>query len=461
MKNLRTRMTEIWSALTCHRLPRRADLSAGQSSLQRLAKTTGRPPAFDGDKSPAKSGENSPHSRSPGWRLRLAAEFHRLPISSLFRFGLVAAIGLVVGCRSAEKSSELSTAPAVGIQSNVWGHVPDGAEVQLFTLTNRHGMVAKISTLGATIVELQVPDRHGALTNVVLGPANFESSRGFPASASTIGRFANRIAGARFMLEGKEIKVTANSGTNHIHGGRRGFASVVWKLHRTEFWPNRAAVVLSYLSPHGEEGFPGNLRATVTFTLTAGNELLIDYAATTDATTVVNLTNHGYFNLAGYGDVHDHLLWLAAHRYTLTDGQLIPTGKIAPVAGTPLDFTQPTAISARIDQLKPALNGYDHNFVLDREGRSLSLAARVTDPKSGRVMEVLTTEPGMQIYTGNHLNGKVAGVGGVVYPRHGGVCFETQHFPDSPNKSQFPSTALRPGETFRSTTAFRFTNSGK
>lgn len=380
----------------------------------------------------------------------------------MFTVGLAAVVGLtVVGCRTAENSREISTAAAVGIQSNVWGHLPDGAAVQLFTLTNRHGMVAKISTLGATIVELQVPDCGGVLTNVVLGPATFEASRGFPASASTIGRFANRIAGARFMLEGREVKVTANSGTNHIHGGRRGFASVVWKVDAVRRAMDRTSVTLSYLSCDGEEGFPGNLLATVTFTLTADNELLTDYAATTDAATVVNLTNHGYFNLAGFGDVHDHLLWLGARRFTPADGQLIPTGEIAPVAGTPLDFTQPTAIGARIDQLKPALNGYDHNFVLDREGRSLSLAARVTDPKSGRVMEVLTTEPGMQIYTGNHLNGRVAGVGGVVYPRHGGVCFETQHYPDSPNQPQFPSTVLRPGETFRSTTVFRFSNIGR
>ena len=365
------------------------------------------------------------------------------------------------GCRTAEKSSEMSNAPAVGIQSNVWGDLPDGAAVQLFTLTNRHGMVAKISTLGATIVGLLVPDRHGVLTNVVLGPANFESSRGFPASASTIGRFANRIAGARFMLDGREVKVTANSGTNHIHGGRRGFASVVWQVAAVRRETDRASLTLAYQSRDGEEGFPGNLRATVTFTLIANNELQIDYTATTDATTVVNLTNHGYFNLAGYGDVHDHLLWLGARRYTPADAQLIPNGEIAPVAGTPLDFTQPTAIGTRIDQLKPALNGYDHNFVLDRAYLWLTRAARLTDPKSGRVVDVLTSEPGMQIYTGNHLNGRVAGAGGVVYPRHGGVCFETQHCPDSPNKSQFPSTVLRPGETFRTTTAFRFTNNGK
>ena len=382
-----------------------------------------------------------------------------LPVSSILIVGLVAVVGLaVVGCHTAGKSRERSTAASVGIQSNVWGHLPEGAEVQLFTLTNRHGMVARISTLGATIVALQVPDRHGVLTNVVLGPANFEAARGFPASASTIGRFANRIAGARFTLDGKAIKITANSGANHIHGGRRGFASVVWKVEAIRLEKDLSSIVLSYLSRDGEEGFPGNVRATVTFTLTANNELQINYSATTDAPTVVNLTNHGYFNLAGYGDVHDHILWVGARRYTPADAQLIPTGEIAPVAGTPLDFTQPTPIGARIDQLKPALNGYDHNFVLDRGLPGLAEAARVTDPKSGRVMEVLTTEPGMQIYTGNHLNGKVAGVGGVVYPRHGGVCFETQHFPDSPNQPRFPSTALWPGETFLSTTIFRFSN---
>lgn len=295
---------------------------------------------------------------------------------------------------------------------------------------------------------------------MVLGSDQFEQyQRGFPASGATIGRFANRIDGARFTLDGREIKVTANSGTNHIHGGRRGFASVVWRHEQSGIGRDGPGLTLSYLSREGEEGYPGNLKVTVTFTLTEDNELRLDYEATTDAATVVNLTNHAYFNLAGGGDVLGHVLWIAARRYTPADTRLIPTGEIAPVAGTPLDFTQPTAIGARIEQLKPRVNGYDHNFVLDSAGDSRAPEARLIEPQSGRVMEVRTTEPGMQIYTGNHLNGKVAGTGGVVYPRHGGVCFETQHYPDSPNKPQFPSTVLRPGETFRSTTVFAFSTS--
>lgn len=390
-----------------------------------------------------RSAEPRPKVQALAWSFRLALAFS-------------AACLLLVGCRAPDASRGGSGATSVGVRSNLWGRLSDGTEVSVFTLTNRRGVVAKISTLGATIVDLEVPDRRGALTNVILAPANFEETRGFPASASTIGRFANRISGARFLLDGREVKVTANSGANHIHGGRRGFASVVWTVEAVRQERSRASVTLSYLSRDGEEGFPGNLRATVTFTLTANDELRIDYTATTDAATVVNLTNHGYFNLAGHGDVQDQILWIAASRYTPADAQLIPTGEIAPVAGTPLDFTTPTPIGARIDQLKPALNGYDHNFVLDHGLNALTLVARLVDPKSGRVMEVLTTEPGMQIYTGNHLNGKVAGLGGVAYPRHGGVCFETQHFPDSPNKPQFPSTVLRPGDTFASTTVFRF-----
>ncbi len=338
-----------------------------------------------------------------------------------------------------------------------FGKLPDGSDVQLFILRNAHGMVAKIMTYGATITELEFPDRTGATTNVVLGAESLEQYlKGFPAAASVIGRFANRIAGAQFTLDGHDYQLAANSGPNHIHGGRKNFARVVWSAKPLPESPHASAVQLTYLSRDGEEGYPGNVTVHVTYTLTDENELRLDYEATTDKPTPINLTNHAYFNLAGSGDILDHILWLAAARYTPADSQLIPTGDIASVKGTPLDFTTPTAIGARIEQLKPAMNGYDHNFVIDGGGDSLVLAARLKDPKSGRVMELHTTQPGVQIYTGNHLNGRTAGVGGVKYPHHGGVALETQHFPDSVHRPDFPSTILRPGQTCHNTTVFTF-----
>jgi aldose 1-epimerase len=344
----------------------------------------------------------------------------------------------------------------IRIEEKEFGKMADGAPVKLFKLRNTKGMVAKVMTYGAILTELQVPDRHGALTNVVLGADNLESYlKGFPAAA-VIGRVANRIAKARFTLDGVEYQLAANSGQNHIHGGRKGFAQVLWQARPLPPGPHAAAVQFTYLSKDGEEGYPGNVTVTVTYTLTDDNELRLDYEATTDKATPVNLTNHGYFNLAGSGQVLDHELWLAADRYTLADDQLIPTGEMAAVKGTPLDFTKPTPIGARIDQLDPKLNGYDHNFVLNNGGKSLRLAGRVREPKSGRVLELRTTQPGVQLYTANHLNGKQAGLGGVLYPRHGAFCLETQHYPDSINHPSFPTTVLRPGETFKSTTAFAF-----
>ena len=334
--------------------------------------------------------------------------------------------------------------PLQRIEEREFGKMPDGTAVKLFTLRNANGMSAKVMTYGAILTELQTPDRRGAITNVVLGADNLEQYLiGFAGSAAVIGRVANRIANARFTLDGVEYKLAANNGPNHIHGGRKGFAQVVWQAKALPIRPHEAAVQLTYLSKDGEESYPGNLTAKVTYTLTDENELRIDYEATTDKATPVNLTNHAYFNLAGSGNVLDHELWLAADRYTMADDQLIPTGEILSVKGTPLDFTTPTRIGARIEQLKPKLNGYDHNFVLRSDGKSLVLAAQANDPKSGRVMEVRTTEPGVQLYTGNHLN-------------HGGLCLETQHYPDSVNHPSFPSTILRPGQTFKSTTAFAF-----
>ncbi len=349
------------------------------------------------------------------------------------------------------------TNPRVNVQQQEWGKTADGTIVQLFTLTNRHGMVAKVTSFGAILTELHAPDRAGRSVNVALGFDNLDQYlKGHPGFGSTIGRFANRIGKARFVIDGVEYKVAANNGANHIHGGRKGFDKVVWQAKVVPPTATEAGVEFRYLSKDGEEGYPGNLDVTVTYTLTDANELRIDYRARTDKPTPVNLTNHSYFNLAGSGDVLDHELQLFADRYTPADDELIPTGEIASVKGTPLDFTKPGKIGARIEQLKPKPGGYDHNYVINGEPGTLRLAARARDPKSGRVMEVSTTEPGVQLYTGNWLDGKTRGTGGVVYPRHGGFCLETQHYPDSVNKPQFPSPILRPDKTLHSTTTFKF-----
>jgi aldose 1-epimerase len=363
---------------------------------------------------------------------------------------------LVFEAPSFAAQNEPTPKTMAAIEEHDWGQMPDGTAVKLFTLRNAHGLVAKIATYGAIITELRVPDRTGSMTNVVLGADSLETYlKGFPAAAAVIGRFANRIANARFTLDGVEYKLAANNGPHHIHGGRRGFAQVVWQGEALPVTGGAAAVKLSYLSKDGEEGYPGNLTVSVTYTLTENNELRLEYEARTDKATIVNLTNHAYFNLAGAGDALDHLLWLSAERYTPADNQLIPTGEIASVKGTPLDFTTPTRIGARIEQLKPKVNGYDHNYVLDNEAKSLVRFARVVEPGSGRVMEVSTTEPGVQLYTGNHLQ-KVVGTGGATFGRHGGFCLETQHYPDSINKPGFPSVVLRPNQIFRSTTVFKF-----
>jgi aldose 1-epimerase len=327
------------------------------------------------------------------------------------------------------------------LEERVFGKLDDGTVVKQFILRNANGMTAKIITYGAIISDLQAPDRNGAFTNVVLGADSLDGyfGRGAVPGAVVLGRVANRIAGARFTIDGVEYKITANAGTNHIHGGRKGFASVVWQAQALPVAKGQAAVRLTYLSKDGEEGYPGNLTASVTYTLTDDNELRLDYAATTDKPTLVNLSNHAYFNLAGGGDALGHELWLNADRYTLADAQLIPTGELASVKGTPLDFTTPTFIGTRVNEIKPRPI-YDHNYVINGGGKSLVLAARARDPHSGRTMEVRTTEPGVQLYTG----------------RPGTFCLETQHFPDSVNHPHFPSTILRPGEKHESTTIFAF-----
>jgi aldose 1-epimerase len=345
------------------------------------------------------------------------------------------------------------------ITKKPFGQTADGQDVDLYVLANASGTQAKVITYGGIVTELHVPDRDGKLGDVVLG---FDDLKGYlaghPYFGCLVGRVANRIAKGRFTLDGKEYKVATNNGPNALHGGLKGYDKVVWKAGKAAADDGKASLELSYPSKDGEEGYPGNLSCTVTYTLTDDNELRIDYRATTDRPTPVNLTNHSYFNLAGpaSGDILGHEIMLAADRYTPVDDMLIPTGEIKPVRGTPLDFTKPEKIGARIDRLKGDPGGYDHNFVINGGGGKLALAARVHEPKTGRVMEVHTTEPGVQFYTGNFLDGTVKGKGGVVYKKHQGLCLEAQHFPDSVNHPDFPSIVLKPGQTYTQTTVYKF-----
>ncbi len=336
----------------------------------------------------------------------------------------------------------------------------DGQPVFLYTLKNHNGTEVAITNYGATIVSLKTPDRTGRFADIVLGFDDLAGYRGKnPYFGATVGRYANRIAKGRFTLAGKEYRAPVNNGPNALHGGLRGFDKRVWEAKpRTD--SHGAHLTCTYLSKDGEEGYPGNLKVTVEFTLTDANELRIEYSAATDRETVLNLTNHSYFNLAGQGsgEVLNHRVMLAAEQFTPVDDTLIPTGELRNVAGTAFDFRQPTAIGARIDQPDPQLKaggGYDHNFVV-AGGQQPTLFARVTEPGSGRVLEALTTEPGVQFYTGNHLDGSVHGKGGKPYGPRAGFTLETQHFPDSPNHPNFPITVLKPGERFHSVTIFRF-----
>jgi aldose 1-epimerase len=340
-----------------------------------------------------------------------------------------------------------------------FGQTPDGTKVTAYTLLNKNGMKAKIITYGGIVTELHVPDKDGKLADVTLGHDSLEGYlKGHPYFGAITGRVANRIANAKFTLDGKEYKLAANNGKNTLHGGEKGFDKKVWRAEPMQTGDG-PSLKLTYASKDGEEGFPGTLQCTVTYTLTADNALKIDYRATTDKPTPVNITNHAYFNLAGHnsGDVLGHVLQLVADKYTPTDDSLIPTGKIEPVAGTPFDFTKPTAIGERIKQIKADPVGYDLNYVHGtKREESPRLVATVTEPKSGRVMEVLTTEPGVQFYTGNFLDGKNVGKGGAVYKQYNAFCLETQFFPDSPNQPMFPSITLKPGEEYRQTTVYKF-----
>jgi aldose 1-epimerase len=342
------------------------------------------------------------------------------------------------------------------INKQLYGTTAEGKAVEEYTLTNAHGVEIRIITYGGIITSIRVPDRDGALVNVVLGfntLADYETRS--PYFGCITGRYANRIAGGRFTLDGKEYRLATNDGSNHLHGGKVGFDKRVWTPT-----VSGNSLALHYLSPDGEEGYPGNLDVTVTYTLTDDDALRVDYHATTDKPTPVTLTNHSYFNLAGSGDIHGHRLMINADHYTPTDATAIPTGEIAPVDSTPFDFRTPHLIGPGQRSAHPQIvygRGYDHNFVLKRpDDNSLVLAARVSDPGSGRVMEVLTTEPAVQFYAGNFLDATLVGSNGALYRQSDGLALETQHFPDSVNHSHFPSVVLRPGETYQSTTVFRF-----
>jgi aldose 1-epimerase len=345
------------------------------------------------------------------------------------------------------------------VADQAFGKIADGTEAKLFAFTNAQGVTLKVTDYGARLVAVEVPDRNGKLANVTLG---FDSAENYARHTAffgcTTGRYANRIAKGRFTLDGKDYKLATNAGANHLHGGTKGFDRYVWKSERATGPSNAEGVKFSLQSSDGDEGYPGTLSVTVTYLLTDKNEVRIEYTATTDKPTVLNLTNHAYWNLAGAGngDVLAHTMMIAADSYLAVGDGLIPTGQLTPVKGTFMDFTEPHTIGSRIAETKkgtPNPNGYDHCYVLRGKNGELALAARAEDPNSGRVMEVLTTEPGVQLYTANFLDGSAQNGG---FKQHSAFCLETQHFPDSPNQPSFPTTVLRPGQTYKQTTVHKF-----
>jgi aldose 1-epimerase len=363
----------------------------------------------------------------------------------------------------------LSVAALLGGRVNVlarptekiaFGKTPDGQNIDLYTLTNKNGMEVAITNFGGIVVRIRVADRHGKAEDVVLGYDSLDAYVSDKAYfGAIVGRYGNRIAQGKFTLDGAAHALARNNGENSLHGGIKGFNKAVWEAREVAA-KNGPSVELTYTSKDGEEGYPGNLSVKVVYTLTERNELKIDYSATTDKNTVLNLTNHSYFNLNPAGsDILQHMLMIEADRFTPVDAGLIPTGELKSVAGTPFDFRKETAIGARIEQDDEQLKlgkGYDHNFVLNKKGEGVELAARVVEPTSGRVLEVLTDQPGVQFYSGNFLDGTVRGKGGKVYQQRSAFCLETQHFPDSPNHPKFPTTELKPGEKYHSTTIYKF-----
>jgi aldose 1-epimerase len=351
------------------------------------------------------------------------------------------------------------SAESAGVEKKSWGKAPSGEAVDLYTLTNSKGHSVSISTWGAIITSIKVPDKSGALGDVVHG---FDTLDGYlgkhPFFGAIVGRYGNRIGGAKFAIDGKTYTLAKNDGDNTLHGGVKGFDKYVWMAKPTAAH-GAPSLVLTHVSPDGDEGFPGQLTVTLTYTWTENDELRMHYVAQTTKPTVVNLTNHSYFNLAGKGTILEHQLQLSCDRYTPVVKGLIPTGELPPVEGTPFDFRKATAIGARIDAANDQIalgGGYDHNFVVNGAAGTLRPAAHVVDPSSGRTLDVITTEPGVQFYTGNFLDGTVVGKGGTHYVKRSAFCLETQHYPDSPNQKTFPSTVLRPGQTYNTTTIFKF-----
>jgi aldose 1-epimerase len=378
---------------------------------------------------------------------------------------LLGGLAAAAGCLQEQSTptptpkSDASPVPRSETQMNVdkqtYGKMPDGTEVDQYTLSNDHGLRVKVITYGAMLTSVEVPDCDGKPANVTLYRDSLKDYlAGHPFFGCAVGRYANRIAKGKFTLDGREYTLATNNGPNHLHGGNKGFDKYVWEAEPVK-GDGFVGVQFSHLSPDGDEGYPGQLKATVTYTLSNDNELKLDYTATTDKPTVVNLTNHAYWNLAGAGsgDVRGHELMLNAERYLPVDTGLIPLGEPKPVKDTPMDFTQPKTIGSRIAQVE---GGYDHCYVLnEQEDEKLTLAARLFEPKSGRVMEIHTTQPAIQLYTGNFLDGTVSG-GGVAYQKHYAVCLETEHYPDSPNRPEYPSTVLRPGQSYHEVTVHRF-----
>lgn len=374
--------------------------------------------------------------------------------------GIVAVTTLLVLVTGCSKKETKETAPApeassLNVEKAVYGQTPDGDTVKVFTLTDGKGMEVKLITWGATVISLKVPDKNGLYEDVTLGYDNLDGYYNDNSYiGASIGRYANRIAKGKFTLDGKEYTLATNNGPNHLHGGIKGFHKVLWKAASFKT-ADSVGVTFTYFSPDGEEGFPGNMNVANIFSLKADNSLTNIISATTDKKTVCTFTHHSYFNLTGDAkrDILDHELTIVADNYTPVDKTLIPTGEIVPVKDTPFDFTEPHTVGERIAQVE---GGYDHNFVLNKEGSELSLAARVYEPQSGRVMEVYGTEPATQFYSGNFLDGSITGKKGKVYEKHYAFCLEPQHFPDSPNQPKFPSTILNPGETHSNVMVFKF-----
>ena len=353
------------------------------------------------------------------------------------------------------ETTDSTTVKKGGIMTTDWGET-DGKKVSLYTLTNKNGVQVKITNYGGIVTSWITPDKNGAKSDIVLG---FDSLQGYlskpPYFGAIIGRYGNRIGKAQFKLDGNTYKLAANNGVNSLHGGEKGFDKVVWDATASS---DNTSLTLNYLSKDGEEGFPGNLKVTVTYTLTDDDELLIQYDAETDKATPVNLTNHSYFNLTGdvSNTILNHTVWIDADKFTPVDNTLIPTGELKPVKGTPFDFTTPHRIGERIESVPGAApGGYDHNFVLNKQGNSLKLVAYVTDSVSGRKLEVFTTEPGLQFYTGNFLNGSIISRDGKAINKNSAFCLETQHYPDSPNKPDFPSVILKPEDKYHTETKYK------